>query len=70
MIRYDFVIETEAEVHFVEKNTATPLVVMVFFVAQRITPLVSPWSTTTKRESKLEDGGRSVIRSQEICWNG
>ena len=40
----------------------------VFLVGQRITPLVSPWSTTTNRESKLEEGGRSVIRSQEICW--
>ena len=24
----------------------------------------------TRRESKPEDKGRSVMRSQEICWNG
>ena len=43
---------------------------MDFLVGQRITPLVSPWSTTTRRESKPEDKGRSVMRSQEIYWKG
>ena len=47
-----------------------PSAVTFFFVGQRITPLVSPWSTTTKRESKPEEEGRSVIRSQETCWKG
>ena len=47
-----------------------PSAVMDFFVGQRIIPLVSPWSTTTRRELKNEEGGRSVIRSQEICWKG
>ena len=41
-----------------------------FLVGQRITPLVRPWSTTTRSESKPMGRGRSVIRLQEICWNG
>ena len=53
-----------------KNREATPLVVMVFLMGQRITPLVRPWSTTTRRESKPTEGGRSVIRSQEICWKG
>jgi len=48
----------------------TPSAETVFLVGQRITPLVSPWSTTTKRELKPDEGGRSVIRLQEICWKG
>ena len=47
-----------------------PSAVMFFFVGQKITPLVSPWSTTTKRESKPAEEGRSVIRSHETCWKG
>ena len=71
LIRDDFVIEAEVEVYFVEKKSvATPSAVTFFFVGQRITPLVSPWSTTTKRELKLVEGGRLVIRSQETCWKG
>ena len=38
-----------------------PLAVTFFFVGQRITPLVSPWLTTTKRESKPVEEGRLVI---------
>ena len=53
-----------------EKECSTPLAVMFFFVRHRITPLVSPWSTTTKRESKLAEKGRLVIRSHETCWKG
>ena len=49
---------------------ATPLVVMVFFVGQRITPFVRPWSTMTSNESKPDEAGRSVMRSQETCWKG
>ena len=40
-----------------------PLVVMDFFVGQRITPLVNPWSTMTRKELKDKKGGRSMIRS-------
>ena len=50
-----------------KKREAIPSVVMDFFIGQRITPLVSPWSTMTRKESKPEDKGRSVMRSQEIC---
>jgi hypothetical protein len=49
---------------------AIPSAVMVFLVGQRITPFVSLWSTTTNKESNLEEGGRSVMRLQEICWKG
>ena len=52
-----------------KKRVVTPSAVMVFFMEQRITPLVSPWSTTAKRELKLPEGGRSVMRLQETCWN-
>ena len=47
-----------------------PSVVKVLLMGHRITPLVSPWSTTTRRESKTLERGRSVIKSQESCWNG
>ena len=48
-----------------KKREAIPSVVTVFFVGQRIIPLLRPWSTMTKRESKPEETGRSVMRSQE-----
>ena len=41
---------------------ATPSEVIVFFVGHRITPLLSPWSTMTNKESKPFDIGRSVMR--------
>ena len=44
--------------------------VTFFLVGQRITPLLRPWSTMTKRELKLAETGRSVIRSQESWWKG
>ena len=53
-----------------KKREAIPLVVINFLVGQRITPLVSPWSTMTRRESKPAEMERSVIRLQEICWKG
>ena len=49
---------------------AIPSAVMDFLVGQRITPLVSPWLTTTRRESKDEEMERSMMRAQEICWKG
>ena len=36
----------------------------------RITPFIRLWSTTTIKESWPVDGGRSVMRSMESCWNG
>ena len=53
-----------------KNRDAIPSAVMDFLVGQRITPLVSPWSTTTRRESKDKERGRSMMRSQEICWKG
>ena len=35
-----------------------------------MTPFIRPWSTTTIKESKLPDGGRSVMRSMESCLKG
>ena len=43
---------------------------IVFLVGQRITPFVRLWSTMTSKESKPEEVGRSVIKSQETCWKG
>ena len=66
----DFVEESKMEEDFVEEERGNPLAVMNSLVGQRITPLVSPWSTMTRRESKPKDRKRSVMRSQEIFWNG
>ena len=70
VIRDDLVIVPKVEVYFVEKRVATPSVVIIFLVGQRITPFVRPWLTMTSKESKPEETGRSVIRSQETCWKG
>ena len=43
---------------------------IIFFVGQRITPFVRLWLTTTSKESKPEDVGRLMMRSQETCWKG
>ena len=54
-----------------EKNReATPVVSMVFLVGQRITPLVSPWSTTTRRVSKPSERGRCCTRSARRAHHG
>ena len=53
-----------------KKRAATPSAVIIFLVGQRITSFVRPWSTMIKRESKPEEVERSVMRSQETCWNG
>ena len=38
---------------FLKMMVATPSAVMDFLVGHRITPFVSPWSTTTNKESNL-----------------
>ena len=40
-----------------------PSAVTVFFVGHRITPLLRPWSTMTRRASKPFDRGSPVMRS-------
>ena len=55
---------------FSSSNLAVPLVVIVLSYGMRITPLVSPWSTMTRIESKLSTGGKSVMRSIEQLANG
>ena len=52
------------------KSLAVPSAVIVLSHGMRITPLLRPWSTTTKIESKLSIGGRSVIKSIEQLANG
>ena len=47
-----------------------PLAVIVLSHGMRITPLVSPWSTMTKIESKPSTGGKSVMRSIKQLANG
>ena len=43
---------------------------MVLVQGIRITPFIRLWSTMTKIESKLEERGRSVMRSTESWWKG
>ena len=43
------------------------MAVIVFVVRQRITPFIRSWLTTTSKESKPEERGRSVIRLHETC---
>ena len=69
-IRDDFIVESKAEVYFVEKEGGYPLAVMVVFVGQRITSLVRPWLTTTSHKSKPEETERLMMTSQEISWKG
>ena len=52
------------------KSFAMSLAVTVLLHGMRVTPLLSPWSTTTKMESKLSIGGRSVMKSIEQLANG
>ena len=52
------------------KSCAAPLVVNVFVQGIKITPFERPWSTTTKMESKLLTGGRSMIKSIEQLAKG
>ena len=47
-----------------------PAASMVFEQGVRITPFISPWSTTTTTKLWPSEGGRSVIRSMEICLKG
>ena len=53
---------TKREYSFQKMIVAIPSAVTVFFMGHRITPFVSPWSTMTKRESKLLQMGRLVIK--------
>ena len=53
-----------------KNRDAIPSAETVFLVGQRMTPLLSPWSTMTNKESKPLEGGRSVIRLQEIWRKG
>ena len=55
---------------FLNKSWAVPSMVIVLLHGIRITPFVSPWSTTTNIESNPLDKGRSVIRSIEQFANG
>ena len=47
-----------------------PSASIVLWQGVRMMPLVKSWSTTTKRESKLLERGRSVIKSMETVEKG
>ena len=49
---------------------ATPSTVILDFVGHRITPLLSPWSTTTNKVLNPLDSGSTVMRSYDICLQG
>ena len=51
-------------------NLAVPSAVIVLLHGMRITPLVSPWSTTTRIELKPLTGGKSMMRSIKQLVNG
>ena len=70
MVRNDFVKKSETKEDFVEEKGGNPFGGDGFLHREENYPLVSPWSTITRRESKPEEMGRSVMRLQEICWNG
>ena len=53
-----------------KKSWMTLFASIVFEQGARITPFVRPWSTMTIKESKLSDGGRSVMRSTESGLKG
>ena len=55
---------------FLNKSWAIPSAVIILLHGMRITPFVSPWSTTTNIESNPSDKGRSIIRSIEQFVNG
>ena len=53
-----------------KKSWVIPLALTVFEQGARITPFIRPWSTTTTKELKPFDKGRSVVRSTESCLTG
>ena len=55
---------------FLKRSWAIPAVSMVLVQGVRITPFIRPWSTTTEIESKLDEGGRLVMRSTESWQKG
>ena len=55
---------------FLNKSWAVPSAVIILLHEIRITPFVSPRSTTTNIESNPSDKGRSIIRSIEQFANG
>ena len=47
------------------KSFAVSSAVIVLLQGRRITPLLRPWSTTTRMESKFRTEGKSVMKSME-----
>ena len=64
------VMEAKSFKDMIKESFATPAASMVLLQGIRITPLLSPWSTTTIKESYLLDFGKLVMRSMEICLKG
>ena len=55
---------------FSNNNLPVSSAVIVLLQGVKITPLVSPWSTTTNIESNLFIGGKSVMKSIEQLAKG
>ena len=55
---------------FSNNSLPVSLAVIVLLQGVKITPLVSPWSTMTKIESKLLTGGMLVMKSMEQFAKG
>ena len=55
---------------FSNNNLPVSSAVIVLQQGVKITPLVSPWSTTTNIESKPSISGKSVIKSMEQLAKG
>ena len=53
-----------------KKSWAIPFASIILEQGARITPFIRPWLTTTIKELKPSDGGRSVMRLTESCLKG
>ena len=69
MIRDDLVIETKSFKDFGEEQGSNSRGVKGFLGRAENYPLSKPMVNHNQKGSKPSERGRSVIRSQEICWN-
>ena len=69
-VRDKGIVETKAFKDMGKEKLGNAGSIDVFGAGSEDYPFVRPWSTTTIKESWLADGGRSVMRSMESCWNG
>ena len=70
MIRNDFVKKSEMKEDFVEKEGGDSLSSDGFLGRAKNHPLSKPMVYHDQERVKARGDGRSVMRSQEICWKG